>query len=221
MSREVEDEFIEGIRYLERKGVSGLTGDCGFMMFFQKLARQHTKRPVFMSSLAQLPAITCAYSRHELIAIFTANGRSLLPMRDLIRDECGVDPEEKRFVIVGCEDVPGFEAVAEGGKVDVKKVTPGIVAKAKDTIKRHPTLRAILFECTEMPPYSDAVREATGLPVFDSITGCDYFLGGMQDNKRFGKNDWQMQWDGQQDHYQFGSNLDAAQRAKLVNKCAS
>lgn len=38
-------------------------------------------------------------------------------MNELIKDECGVDPEEDRFVIVGCEDVPGFEAVANGEKV--------------------------------------------------------------------------------------------------------
>merc|ERR1719454_2383974 len=99
------------------------------MMRLQGLARQHTTKAVFMSSLAQLPAVTCSFSRAEKIAIFTANGKTLTPMRDLIKDECGVDPEEKRFVIVGCEDVPGFEAVAAGDKVDVEKVTPGMVKK--------------------------------------------------------------------------------------------
>ena len=76
-------------------------------------------------------------------------------MRELIKDECGVDPEEasplplfslphappltasflsplssppllltssssllqERFIVVGCEDIPGFEAVALGEKV--------------------------------------------------------------------------------------------------------
>merc|ERR1719359_435897 len=99
------------------------------MMYFQDLARTHTRKPVFMSSLAQLPAVTCAYGKRELIAIPTANGKSLKPMRNLIKDECGVDPEDRRYVFVGFEDVPGFEAVALGEKVDVAKVTPGVVAK--------------------------------------------------------------------------------------------
>ena len=43
-------------------------------------------------------------------------------MNDLIRDECGVDTQDERFVIVGCGDIPGFEAVALGEKVDTKKV---------------------------------------------------------------------------------------------------
>merc|ERR1712086_763781 len=79
-------------------------------------------------------------------------------------DECGVDPEERRFIMVGCQDVPGFEAVAAGGKVDVEKVTPGMVAKAKECLRQNPKIRAFLMECTELPPYSDAIRAATRLP---------------------------------------------------------
>eukprot|EP00747_Dinoflagellata_sp_TGD_P124872 gnl/TRDRNA2_/TRDRNA2_174068_c0_seq2.p1 gnl/TRDRNA2_/TRDRNA2_174068_c0~~gnl/TRDRNA2_/TRDRNA2_174068_c0_seq2.p1 ORF type:complete len:192 (+),score=43.24 gnl/TRDRNA2_/TRDRNA2_174068_c0_seq2:2-577(+) len=188
------------------------------MMYFQKLARRATTRAIAMSSLAQLPAVTCAYAANEKIAIFTANGKTLAPMRDLIRDECGVDPGEKRYIIVGCQDVPGFEAVAAGEKVDTAKVTPGMVLKARQVLQQHPELRAFCFECTELPPYSDAVRQATGLPVYDSITACDFFMCGFQDNKRFGLNDWQKDWDGQQADYKFGANLTAEERSRLVNK---
>jgi hypothetical protein len=214
----VQNEFIEAIKWLENKGVAGITGDCGFMMWLQALARQHTHKPVFMSSLAQLPAVTCSFSVNEKVAIFTANGKTLAPMRDLIKDECGVDPEDARFVIVGCEDVPGFEAVAAGGKVDVAKVTPGMVEHARKVLTRNPEIRGFLLECTELPPYSDAIRAATGMPVYDSITACNFFLSGRQDNARFGVNNWQEEWDGIQDKYTFGSNLDAGDRAKLVNK---
>lgn len=59
--------------------------------------------------------------------IMTANGKTLEPMRDLIREECGVSTEDPRYIIVGAQDIDGFEAVALGEKVDVKKVTPGMV----------------------------------------------------------------------------------------------
>jgi len=214
----VEKEFVEAVQWLVGQGVTGITGDCGFMMFFQQLARQHCTRPVFMSSLAQLPAVVCAYAANEKIAIMTANGKTLAPMRELIKDECGVDPEESRFIMVGCEDVDGFEQVALGGKVDVKKCTPGIVAKAKECLRVNPTIRAFLLECTELPPYSDAIRAATRLPVYDAITGCDFFIMGRQDNARFGLDNWQASWDGKQDAYSFGQNLDQGDRDKLVNK---
>merc|ERR1712139_340608 len=115
-------------------------------------------------------------------------------------------------------DVPGFEAVAAGGKVDVKKVTPGMVKLAKATILQYPKIRAILLECTELPPYADALRQATGLPVFDAITCCDFFIGGFLDNRRFGLNDWQEEWDGSQDSYHFAANLSKAERDILVNR---
>eukprot|EP00448_Togula_jolla_P035648 CAMPEP_0170623766 /NCGR_PEP_ID=MMETSP0224-20130122/29874_1 /TAXON_ID=285029 /ORGANISM="Togula jolla, Strain CCCM 725" /LENGTH=435 /DNA_ID=CAMNT_0010950243 /DNA_START=34 /DNA_END=1341 /DNA_ORIENTATION=+ len=218
MTPNVEREFADAIEWLCARGVNGITGDCGFMMYFQQFARGITSKPVFMSSLAQLPAITCAFNKNEMIAILTANDQTLMPMSDLIKHECGVNPEEDRFLIVGCQDVPGFEAVAYGEKVDTVKVQPGIVAKCINLLREYPNIRAFLMECTELPPYSDAVRAATGLPVFDAITCCDYFVAGSRDNKRFGLNDWMEDWDGAQDDYQFGDNLSKQEQAHLVNK---
>ena len=54
------------------------------------------------------------------------------------------------------------------------------------------------MECTELPPYSDAVRAATHLPVFDAITGCDFLISSCKDSERFGLNDWHADWDGEQ-----------------------
>jgi len=124
MTEEVELEFISAVRWLsEVKKVSVITGDCGFMMWNQKIARNTIKhKPIVMSPLCQLPAVTCAYSQREQIIIMTADSVTLEPMRDLIRDECGVDTQDERFHIVGCQDVKGFEAVANGTKVNTKVV---------------------------------------------------------------------------------------------------
>lgn len=148
--------------------------------------------PVFLSSLVQLPAIVSCYAAHELIAILTANGRSLEPMRRVLRSECGIDPfAQPRFVIVGCESVPGFEAVERGEHVDYHTVAPAIVALCRSVMGYHPTLRAFVFECTQLPPFSDHVRAATRLPVFDAIAAADWVLSAKQDNIRFGLDGWQ------------------------------
>jgi hypothetical protein len=216
LTDKVKAEFIEAVVWLDKeKNVSAITGDCGFMMWFQELARQYTHKPVCMSSLVQLPSVAAAYSKHEDIAIFTANSVSLKPMNSLIEDQCGVNPEDTRFHIVGCQDVPGFEAVAVGGKVDVKYVTPGIVALAKAELAKNPTIRAFLLECTELPPYSDAIRQATGLPVFDAITCCNMFIEGLVDNPRFGISDWHAEWDGVQEAYSLGQHLDEEDKEAL------
>ena len=223
MTDEIKERFKESIKWLvKEKNVNGITGDCGFMMNFQSIARKITKIPIFMSSLCQLPAVTCAYAEKEQIIIMTANGKSLEPMRDLIRDECGVDTQDKRYNIVGCEDVPHFgEAVANGDKVNTKKATPGIVKKAVDALKKYPQSRAFLLECTELPPYSDAIRFHTGLPVYDSITACDFFISGHKDNVRFGLQDWQADWDEEQEDYKYGDNLTQKEKDQLVNKVNS
>ena len=44
------------------------------------------------------------------------------------------------------------------------------VAAALRLAHRHPELGAIVLECTNMPPYAEAVRAATGLPVHDITT---------------------------------------------------
>ena len=132
---DVEARFIETIVALEKHGVNAITGDCGFMMYFQPLARRHTRLPVFLSALVQLPAVISCYAAHEVIAILTANGRTLEPMRSLINHECGIDIGQPRYLIVGCEKVAGFDAVARGARVDYNTTAPGIVSCASRCCK--------------------------------------------------------------------------------------
>ena len=206
------------VQWFNEKNVSGITGDCGFMIHIQHHVRAHTQKPVFMSSLIQLPTIVQAYSNEEQIAVFTANGRSLRDMSDLIYNLCNVDIHDERLILVGCEDVDGFEAVALGEKVNTSKVEPNIVKKAVETLEQYPKVKCFLMECTELPPYSDAIRKHTGLPVFDSITCADYFMTSLKDNPRFGLNDWQSPWDKEQEKYKYGNNLTDEEKTQLVNK---
>lgn len=82
-----------------------------------------------------MPAVTCAYGKDEQIAIVTANSETLKPMYRLIARECGIDIEDERFIFIGAQNVPGFEQVAIGGKVDVEYVTPGIVDLCNQTLQ--------------------------------------------------------------------------------------
>lgn len=97
VSEKVAEELKKAIKFLdEDKNVTGITGDSGNMMWVQHLARQHTKKPVFLSALVQLPAITCAFSSDEEIILITGNEKSLERMDALLKQECGVDIHEKR-----------------------------------------------------------------------------------------------------------------------------
>ena len=80
--------------------------------------------------------------------------------------------------MVGCQHIPGFEAVALGTAVDLPLVEAGVVALARKVQRRHPNLDAFLFECTQLPTFSSAVRCATCLPVWDAVTAADHFIQG-------------------------------------------
>ena len=41
-------------------------------------------------------------------------------------------------------------------------------------VSENPDIGAIVLECTEMPLYAKAIREATGLLVFDSVSLVEY-----------------------------------------------
>uniref|UniRef100_A0A7S1RCX9 Uncharacterized protein n=1 Tax=Alexandrium catenella TaxID=2925 RepID=A0A7S1RCX9_ALECA len=217
MTPEVHAEFEKAVMWLEKKGVSGITGDCGFMMAFQPIASKIANVPVFMSAMVQCPMVSVAFDKYDKVLILTANSETLKPQKEVLLSRCGFDVDDNRFVIYGCQDVPGFDAVAKGEKVDTEYVTPGVLKMTKDIIAKEPTIRAILLECTELPPYADALRQSTGLPVFDAITCSDFFISAYKDNPRFGLNQWHDDWDGEQDAYEFGQHLSEAERKRLKN----
>lgn len=217
-TEEVERNFADAIKYLEQKGASAITGDCGFMMAFQIPARKIATKPVFMSSMCQIPVIAAAFDPNDVILILTANGDSLRKQKGFLLDQCGFEVDSKRFLIRGCQDLPGFDAVAKGEQVDVNLVQPAMVKMTMDILEKNENIRAILLECTELPPYADALRAKTGLPVWDAITGCDFYINAYKDNPRFGINDWQEEWDEEQEEYEFGKNLIQTDKEQLKTK---
>lgn len=215
MTMEVLKEFKLAVKWLESQGAVGITGDCGFMMAFQPIARDVANVPVFMSSMVQCPMVSLAYDKFDKVMIVTANDKTLKPQKETLMSHCGFNVDDDRFIIIGAENVPGFDAVANGDKVDVEFVTPGMVKLVKETLKKNPTIRAIVLECTELPPYADALRAATSLPVWDAITCADYFISAYMDNPRFGLNEWQAPWDGTIEEYKLGQNLSNQEKEKL------
>lgn len=45
-----------------------------------------------------------------------------------------------------------------------------VVGAAQELVRDHPNVRAIVLECTNMPPFSSLVEKATGRKVWDILT---------------------------------------------------
>ncbi len=63
----------------------------------------------------------------------------------------------------------------DDSELDVEQAGQDVVDAAVSFVENRHDLGAILFECTNMPPYARQVREATGLPVF-SIESCLHWV---------------------------------------------
>jgi Asp/Glu/hydantoin racemase len=162
------DGFIEGARALEAAGVLAVTTGCGFLSMFQRQLAEAVRIPVFTSALMMVPMVARMLGPDRAVGVLTVDSGSLGP-RHLA--EMGIT-EEVPVVVAGLEKGHAFSSVLLDNELelDVDAARREHVEVARDLIERHPEVGAIVLECTNMPPYAAAIRQATGLPVFDIIS---------------------------------------------------
>jgi Asp/Glu/hydantoin racemase len=164
--------MLKAGKELVREGVRAITGDCGFMAIYQEELAKSLQVPVFLSSLLQIPFISKIIGKGRKIGVVTANASSL---DEFVFRQIGIE-DLSALVIRGLEKKPNFASavIKEEGELDAVKIEAEVVAEAKQLVAENPAVRAILLECSMLPPYGAAVQEAVGLPVFDFVTMIDY-----------------------------------------------
>jgi len=162
---ELLDGFIEAGRRLVQQGARTVIGNCGFMILFQEEMASELPVPVFMSSLLQLPLIARGIRPGESIGIVSSSGSSL-SQRHM---DIAIGGLPLATHVRGLEDSPAFRSAVHDqvGELDFEAVESEVVEVACDLVRAHPDIGAILLECTDLPPYAEAVQHATRLPVFD------------------------------------------------------
>lgn len=167
-------EFVAAAKQLEAQGVRAITGDCAYMGAYQHAVTEAVEIPVFMSSLMQVPMVLSMLRPEDRLAVLVANGETV---SDRLLEPVGiVGSVAERCVFRGLEDREHFRSVCldDGGVIDVARMEAEMVATAREVVADDPAIKAFLFECSDMPPYSAAVQRATGLPVFDWIGFINY-----------------------------------------------
>jgi hypothetical protein len=164
----VYEDLREAARDLVQQGVRAVTGDCGFMGIHQKKLARELGVPVFLSSLLQIPFISQLIGEKAKVGIITADSKSLSV--DLLAAVGVSDPAN--LVIGGLQECQQFYrfAIEETGSLDVTAVEQEVVNVTQDMVAEDPQIRAILLECSLLPPYGAAVQNAVNLPVFDYVT---------------------------------------------------
>ena len=174
----------EAARDLVKQGVRAVTGDCGFMGIHQKELARELNVPVFLSSLLQIPFISLLIGEGAKVGIITADSKSL--DADLLA-AVGVF-DSTNLVIGGLEGGGQFYqfAIEETGSLDTEAVEKEVVMVAQNMIAENPHIRAILLECSLLPPYGAAIQDAVSLPVFDYITMINFVFSAVVKQRYIG-----------------------------------
>lgn len=149
------------------QGAKAITTSCGFNAIFQKELSRALSVPVLTSSLLQIPLIRSILGESSPIAVITAHGDSLT---------------SRHFESVGVTNLSGihvagleqnrewrkiFESPTE--PIDIDQFRQDLVELAV-SLTTHQKSKAILLECTDLPPFAAEIRQATQTPVYDFVS---------------------------------------------------
>lgn len=164
----VLQRMISESQKLIRQGIRAITTSCGFNAVFQKELTRALPVPVFTSSLLQVPFVRNLLPPDQAIAVITAKSSAL---KDVHLRAAGIVSREM-LQVLGMEHSPEWNKIftKPEEKVDLETVAREVVMTAKKAMEGPLQVGAFVLECTDLPPFSTAVREATGKPVFDFQT---------------------------------------------------
>ena len=154
---------------LQEEGVRAIVCGCGLTGSIQSYLQSVVEIPVYTSTMLYVPELVATLPEGKRLGVLTV-GESFLRAHDnALLYECGLDEDTMPLVVAGMYEsawVDDWSTMASDD-FDPDRVGGALVNVAKKLVADYPDVGRILIECTDMPPWSDAVREATGLEVFD------------------------------------------------------
>lgn len=161
------DDVLAAAKALEKEGVRAISAACGFYGNWQSRLAAEIDIPVAISSLVQVPMVASLLKPGQKIGVLTASKAGITPE---LLNSCGITDHDQ-LVVGDMYYAPHFSAIVEDrGSFDNGIVKKEIVDAALKLVEENPEIGAFVLECSDMPPYSSIIQEATQLPVFDFIT---------------------------------------------------
>ena len=169
------DAFKAGADELIAQGADGITATCGFLALFQNELAAHCKVPVATSSLMQVPFVQRLLPPGKRVGVLTVWKSELSP------DHLAAAGVPADTPIAGTDNGREFnrtmyEALPE---VDMAACEEDVLTAGRELVAEHPDIGAVVVECTRMVPFSRALSEAIGLPVYDVYNFICWFHAGL------------------------------------------
>jgi hypothetical protein len=155
--------FIDVATQLLDEGCAAIATSCGFLARWQRELQAALPVPVWSSALLQLAEQQDSGRR---CAVITIEATSL---------------GAAHFEAVGADPATPVEGITPGSalhttllqdlpELDMDDAQAQVLAAAARLLARHPQTDVLVLECTNLPPYAPALRQATGLQVLDVVT---------------------------------------------------
>ena len=152
---------------LQEQGVRAIVGGCGLTGSIQSAVESVLDIPFYSSTMMFVPQFFHSLEDGRKLAVLTIGERFLRAHDHALFRECGIRPEWP-IVYQGMYESDQVEKwlLMEYEGFRRAEVEDAMITVASRMLEQHPEVSQFIFECTSMSPFSDAVRRATGVPVF-------------------------------------------------------
>lgn len=164
-------DMIAAARRLIARGATLITTSCGFVCSIHEQIAAAIDVPLVSSALNLVPLLASEWPGGPLL-VLTFDGRVLS------RNHFGrfwVD----NLVIQGIEQGSELHPVIKHDRLvlDAERACADVLQAAAAALAQHPDCSAIVLECTNLPPYRQALMQRFGLPVFDVFSAIEQVAG--------------------------------------------
>ena len=166
-------------RKLERMGCRAIAAECGYFAYFQTEIAGCVDVPVFMSSLLQVPLAQRLIGPEKVVGILMGEMNYLTQAH---LEAVGIQPASN-YVIGGatddgrCREFQNLwhESVRpDPPRAAYDKMAREFLDVAVDFYRAHPSMGAMVLECTGMQPFARALQRKIDIPLFSWGTLLDY-----------------------------------------------
>ncbi len=158
--------FVDAGRDLARDGAVAIATSCGFLAAHQRALADAFPVPFAASALLQVAWVAPLLPSGRRVGVITIDAGALGPLH---LAGAGAPPDTP---VEGLSRDGALSRTVFGDRrsLDRAAVEAEVVAAGLRLRRRVPALGAIVLECTNLPPYRDALVRACGLPIFDVCT---------------------------------------------------
>lgn len=157
--------LVEARDGLIARGARIVTTSCGALAVHQQWLARDCPVPLTTSALLQLPRRIAEFGS---VGVMAMDSRSIGP-RHLAAANAPAD-----IPLIGLEQGAELYPVLRANRPDVPlnsaRAEADVLEAGRRLLAENPGLRAIVLECTNLPPYRAALSQALGIPVFDILT---------------------------------------------------